>query len=268
MYWINGMKTENHMVKDRSFQYGDGCFTTLLTRKGEPALWPCHVNRMNACLEKLSIPLPDWQQIESWVRQAALSDDKAGIKIHISRGEGGRGYSPQGVINPTVTISTFPYPELYADYRHQGMILGVCEQRLGLNPMLAGHKHNNRLEQVLLKAEMDNQGYVDGVVLDINEHVIETTMANLFWTKNDVLFTPDLTNSGVVGVMRAQVLEFAQANHWELLIGHFSLSDIENADEVFITNSILGVVPIKNIKQKCYPIGKITKMIQENISCD
>ncbi|WP_194436233.1 aminodeoxychorismate lyase [Vibrio fluminensis] len=266
MYWLNGQPTDSISLLDRSFQYGDGCFTTMLTRDGAVECWSYHLQRMQACLDALAIPHPDWQKVELWLKQAANHDSLAGLKLHISRGEGGRGYSATQVSAPNVTISDFAFPAHYYQWQQEGIELGVCQTRLGLNPLLAGHKHNNRLEQVLVKAELDQRQLSDGVVLNLSEHIVETSMANLFWWKEQELYTPDLTMSGVAGVARRRVLDIAQQQKINLHVGEFALTDLLDADEVFITNSILGVAPIKGIEGQSFQIGKQTRSIQEMLS--
>lgn len=266
MFLVNGVPADSISLTDRSFQYGDGCFTTMLTRNGSIQWWPLHVERMNACLDVLHISRPDWNQVEIWLNTIINKERRAGIKLHISRGEGGRGYSPTQAASPNVTISDFIYPSHYEQWLDQGLKLGICQARLGHNPLLAGHKHNNRLEQVLLKAEMDQANLHDGLALDIDDCVIETTMANIFWRQGDVLKTPDLTKAGVAGVMRRVILEWATNNHLAVEVGQFKLADVLSADEVFITNSVLGAAPICQIGEQAFAIGKITKRIQEMVN--
>ncbi|GAA5645364.1 aminodeoxychorismate lyase [Vibrio proteolyticus] len=266
MFWVNGRPSNVITITDRSFQYGDGCFTTMLTVGGEIQHWSLHIERMEACLNLLDIPLPDWEQVHLWLQEAALNDERAGLKLHVTRGSGGRGYSPAGMTSPNVTISHFSYPLHYAAFTDTGVQLGVCDRRLGVNPMLAGHKHNNRLEQILLKAEMDQAGYQDGVALDINGHVVETTMANLFWVKGNTLYTPSLDFAGVSGVVRRLVIEKTPSLQLNVVMGEFDLEHLEQAQEVFMTNSILGVAPVTQIGHHYYSIGAITRRFQESLN--
>ncbi len=268
MFWVNGVESDLVARTDRSFQYGDGCFTTILMRDGKPEFWQHHVERMDRSLNQLLIPSPNWTQVADWVRMAAMPESVAGIKIHISRGEGGRGYSPTQVYSPSVTISAFAFPDHYKVLRQQGMHLGVCRQRLGLNPMLAGLKHNNRLEQVVLKGEMDQQGLVDGVALDIEGYVVETTMANLFWRHADKWFTPALDFAGVAGVMRRNVLDQLRAEQQCVEQGRYPLSHLEQSDEIFMTNAILGIAPVVSLGEIHYTAGNQTRRLQEHFkSC-
>ena len=264
MFWVNGKQVETVELSDRSFQYGDGCFTTMLTLTGQIQNWPLHIERMQACLDLLDISAPDWTVIKKWLDNAARPDKFAGLKLHISRGSGGRGYNPAGVSAPTVTISDFVFPEHYHQWREHGVELGICKHKIGLNPLLAGHKHNNRLEQVLLRAEIGQLGYQDGVVCDIHDNVVETTMANLFWVKGHTLYTPGMEMCGVAGVIRRMIIQDAQARGLKVLTGEFKLDNLGNADEVFMTNSVLGVAPVIKIGQSEFKIGPVTRQYQEN----
>ncbi|GAD88303.1 aminodeoxychorismate lyase [Vibrio halioticoli NBRC 102217] len=266
MYWINGVEKDTILASDRSFNYGDGGFTTIRTLDGKPQHWTAHVDRMQACLTLLQITQPDWNLVRQWVENAAIDKGIAGIKLHVSRGCGGRGYSPKGVDASHVTISEFVYPMHYQNWQQQGIELGLAQHKLGLNPLLAGHKHNNRLEQVLLKADIEAQGYVDGIVLDLNEHVVETTMANLFWVSKGVLYTPSIELCGVAGVARRWILEDAAQRDIPVVIKSMTVAQLLDADEVFMCNSLLGVAPIIKITHKCFPIGIMTRDFQERIN--
>lgn len=266
MFWLDGEPATQISLADRSFQYGDGCFTTILTKVGKPIDWLLHKERMKACLSLLNIELSNWEQIERWVEKAAKSELTAGVKLHISRGSGGRGYSPKGTTGAVVTIYSFDYPSHYLDWKINGVKLGVCQTKLGLSPLLAGHKHNNRLEQVLLKAEAEQNGYQDALVFDIQNHIVETTMANLFWFKDNVLYTPDLSLCGVAGIIRRKVLLAAEKAAIPIQITQFEKQDVFSAEEIFITNALLGVAPVIQIEKHLFPIGERTRYFQETLS--
>jgi 4-amino-4-deoxychorismate lyase len=266
MLLIDGQSLSSIPVDDRSFQYGDGCFSTILTVDGQLQHWKYHRERMERCLNTLLISHPDWAEVEQWIKKVVLPDARAGVKIHISRGSGGRGYSPKNVNVPRVTIQSFAYPAHYHELSTKGIRLSLCQRRLGINPLLAGHKHNNRLEQVLLKAEVEQYGYLDGVALDVNDHVIETTMANLFWFRDNVLYSPDLTQAGVAGVMRRVVLELAQQQGISVTIGDFSLEHLLSAKEIFMTNSILGVAPVVEVQSAIFLPGEKTRYFQKRVN--
>ncbi|WP_060982314.1 aminodeoxychorismate lyase [Vibrio splendidus] len=290
MFWVDGESQQTVDILDRSFQYGDGCFTTMLVSDGEIQHFHDHQHRVDECLKALRISALDWSVVSLWLDTALQHiqhnglhstnlygskklhnvnkphNEKSGIKLHVSRGSGGRGYSTKNIAKPTITLSTFGYPSHYAAWQDSGVELGICQQALGLSPLLAGHKHNNRLEQILMKDEMDQANEVDGVVLDISGNVIETTMANLFWRKGQAIYTPQLTQSGVAGVMRKQVLTALNQAELSVTISDYCLSQLMQADEVFMTNSILGVAPVTRISDTQFNIGTVTRSLQGQLN--
>lgn len=264
MILVNGRPQELLSVSDRSFQYGDGCFSTLLTCKKQIQAWNYHKERLASCLKTLRIPAPNWEEVYAWCNKVALDKEKAGLKIHISRGTGGRGYGIAGTSVPTVTITAFEYPAHYDEWTSKGVSLGICETHLGHQPLLAGLKHNNRLEQVLVKAEIEQNGWNEAIVCDFEGNVIETSVANLFWVDSEFrLCTPKLNLCGVAGIMRKQVIEEAIAKKMTLVERVFSIEELLNAKEVFMTNALLQVCPITCIDKTHFEIGSLTKTFQE-----
>lgn len=189
------------------------------------------------------------------------------VKIIVTRGEGGRGYRLPDVINPTICIGIFPaavYPENYSD---GGVTVTVCNQRLGSNASLAGLKHLNRLEHILARAEWRDENIAEGLLLDTNGHLIEATVSNIFIVKDGALITPDLTHSGVAGVMRRFILEsVAPELGLVSVITQLTLDDLYSADEVFLCNSVFGVWPVIHVAGEPgyeFPLGKITSELQQ-----
>lgn len=267
MYLINGCKQQTTNVSDRSFQYGDGCFTTMLVKNGKIQFWQQHLERLQHTTIKLAIAPPDWDKVEQWANQLIERDiPLMGIKILLSRGSGGRGYASEGCHDTQVVISAFNYPGHYLQWQSEGVELGVCETQLGLNPLLAGLKHNNRLEQVLIKQEVSSLGAVDCVVLDITNNVIETSASNIFWVKNRILYTPLLNQAGVAGILRAQIICFASQLNIEVKVVEAALDDLYRADEVFMTNALMGIVPVFKISNRCYQSSDVTAQFQGKLS--
>lgn len=271
MFFVNGKQQQSISITDRSFQYGDGCFTTILVKYGQPLLLHDHKERIDLTCQKLFMSPPEWNQVEEWIEAAIHASGHqtlalSGLKIHVSRGSGGRGYSPKGANSTQVVVQTFTYPEHYSTWQSEGIKVGVSATRLGINLQLAGLKHNNRLEQVLIKKEIDDTEYDDNIVLDIDGNVIEMSAANLFWVSSNQLYTPELVKNGVRGIKRKQVCEYAEQKKMTVNISDFTLDDVLNADEVFITNALHGVVPIIQIKNKELNIGAVTRAIQEKMN--
>lgn len=265
MFWRDGKIIEQIDVRDRSFQYGDGCFTTILVKDKVMQHWPLHQQRLQLACQRLGIKEPNWSQL--WLETESVLHDspRSGVKIHLSRGMGGRGYQCQGVDGPSIVISTFDYPEHYQQWHRDGIALAVSQVKLGINPLLAGIKHNNRLEQILAKQSLQGDNYSDAVMLNIEDQVIETTVANLFWFKNNVLYTPNLERSGVCGVMRKVVIDTARRLGLKCQQGDYPLSALLGAQEAFVTNCLMEVVPVNQILAQHYHSKTITQRLQEEI---
>ncbi|OEE76329.1 aminodeoxychorismate lyase [Enterovibrio norvegicus FF-162] len=254
MILLNGQASDHLPLSDRGLQYGDGCYTTMLSNHGVLRSWPLHLARLTSNTEALGIQGIDWDLLTAWAESVSLSQkDKAEmiVKILITRGSGGRGYSPQGCQTPNVVVSSHPSPAHYEQWREKGIQMGMLQQRLGLSP-LAGLKHLNRLEQVLIKQEVDALGLDDGVVCDLNGKLIETSASNLFWRKGDNLFTPDLSLSGVEGTMRAEVINAAPGEGFHVSIVSAEPDVLIDADEIFITNAVMGLVPVRCVEKTFY----------------
>ena len=258
---VNGQKSTSLSVTDRAFAYGDGLFTTAKIENGKVSLLTQHINRLKNGVQRLNLINIDFTAISDELKQLAQAYNIAVVKVIISAGSGGRGYSRQGADQPTVVISVFDFPSHYITWQKQGVTLGLSEQRLGVNPMMAGMKHLNRLEQVLLRAELDQTHVDDLVVRNIDDDIIETTCANLFCLIDNVLYTPLIEHSGVAGLMRNVTLALFP----QTIIKKIGLSELLSAQEIFICNSVMGIVPVNSLNSQVLAINKI-KHIQYAVS--
>ena len=137
----------------------------------------------------------------------------------------------------------------------------LCQTRLAPQPLLAGLKHLNRLEQVLARDEWRAADIHEGVMCDSDGNVIEGVMSNLFLVRDGTLLTPDLSNCGVAGIIRQVVLEIAQALDIETNIGPITGADLNRADELFVTNSVIGLWPVKALEARRFDVGRISRTI-------
>jgi 4-amino-4-deoxychorismate lyase len=274
---INGHPTEQLSVLDRGFQYGDGLFETLRIRDGQPQHWLRHMKRLVTGCERLSIAVPDLECLRTEAVSlcrgfvAERGESSHGVlKITVTRGSGGRGYATTDVHEPTRVLAVFEAPEFPASHRTQGVTLRLCEMRLGHNPVLAGIKHLNRLEQVLARSEWDDPDIAEGVLLDNNNNVIEGTMSNLFCVQESAggrptLLTPTLSRCGVRGVTRDRILEIAMQHDIPGRETDLQLADFQQASEVFISNSLIGIWPVRRFMQQDYAIGPITRRLSTEL---
>ncbi len=234
---------------DRGLLYGDGLFTTLAVIRQQPQYWQQHWQRLEQGCQRLHIPVPDQHSLQQQLAQTcATLPDQAIVKIIITRGSGGRGYRPPDDPQPNILISQHPWHS-YPDIQ-QGVNVRLCQTRLAQQALLAGIKHLNRLENVLARSEWNTPDIAEGLMLDNQGNLIEGTMSNLFFVKRGVLCTPDLQQCGVAGVMRGLILAHAQAAQQPCQITQFSLEDLYAAEEVFLSNSVIGIWSVNKLLEE------------------
>jgi 4-amino-4-deoxychorismate lyase len=261
MMLINGVASTQLDARDRGLHYGDGVFTTLRVRDGAAALWEAHVARLIAGCRHLGIALPDAAQLHAEAQRVCAGAARGVLKIIITRGVGGRGYAPPSPASPTRIVALYPWPEFPATHWTAGVAVRVNTMRLGRNPMLAGIKHLNRLEQVLARAEWDGAAIAEGLMLDEHDQVIEATAANVFVVRDGEVLTPRLNECGVAGVLRALVMELVQAAGLRVREYPLNLDAVRSADEIFLTNSVIGVWPVRELDTIAKSIGPVTRRI-------
>ncbi len=266
---INGEVKSTIRVLDRGLQYGDGLFETMAMRNGKIHLWDAHWERLTYGCKQLSIPLPDKELIENEIDLICdenKEQEKFIIKLIVTRGEGDRGYRFSNVQNVTRILTSHSWPDYPNVYQTEGVVVRYCETTLSENKKLAGIKHLNRLEQVLARNEWDTDEFQEGLMLTLSGDVVDGTMSNIFAVKDNTIFTPGLTLCGVAGVMRKTVINLSKKLGVSVYEKTFTKVELEQADELFLTNSLFGIWPIKIIaKTRFTKVGEVTKKLQDEL---
>jgi len=245
MIFVNGVATDSIAATDRGLAYGDGVFRTLLARRDRPQWWLRHYRKLARDCAALAIPCPpDAALAEEVARAVARSGDEV-VKIIVTRGSGPRGYAPPQPPSPTRIIMTTAAPTYPDEFNRAGVPVYLCRTRLSFQPLLAGVKHLNRLENVLARAEWDDPATPEGLMLDEERNVICGTMTNLFIVERDNLVTPSLARCGVAGVTREVVMDTAAAHGVTCRQEPISQARLLDAQEALLVNSIIGVWQIK-----------------------
>ena len=258
---VNGQASESVPITDRGFEYGDGVFETLAVLHGRPLLWDAHLERLLSGCRALKFEvLPGAQVLEQEAHRLSTQLDKAVLKIVITRGVGPRGYRVPANSVPTRVISVGPWPEGHAEKRSRGVRVKMCRTTLASQPRLAGVKHLNRLEQILARAEWDDE-WDEGLMCGDSGMVIEATASNVFAVINGALYTPDLTRCGVAGVMRDQVIRAARSLNHEVKIADFPVDRMFGANELFLTNSIIGIWPVRAVENHAFSVGPLARSL-------
>ena len=251
---------------DRGLNYGDGLFETVRVSAGLAPLWSRHRDRLALGAQRLGIPFPG-SLIDSQFAAQLAKADQAVIKLVLTRGRGGRGYSAPKQVVPTLLVQQHPLRLPPVQRYQDGISVGICDIRLASQPVLAGIKHLNRLEQVLARRQVDQAGWDDGLLLGSNGEPLELTAMNLFARFGDELWTPDLVLAGVAGVMRSYLIEqLAPEMGLRVRVASGTLSQLRNADELFACNSVAGILPVRKLALWNWPAGDLTRALQGRVS--
>src|SRR5690554_6342212 len=269
MILINGRPENRIEVADRGLQYGDGLFETIAYRNSQLEFISEHLSRLLEGCKRLKIVFSAEQQqllineVHAVCQQ--LKND-AVIKVILTRGAGGRGYRYQADMQTTRIISTHPLP-IYPATHASGITVRICQQRLASNPSLAGIKHLNRLEQILARNEWQDDTIAEGLMFDHQERLIEGTMSNVFLVQGNQLWTPELSNAGIAGIMRQKLIETAQQLGITINVTSLNVEQLKQADELFVCNSLIGIWPITQIADYAMELlhGPLTKQLQQTL---
>lgn len=248
---INGTPSQDLAIADRGFNFGDGHFTTIKLVEGKAQLLDLHMARLQQACKVLAIEFSQWDALIDAIIEQAQALQNGVLKVTITRGEGGRGYGyaygTSGCSSANWYLQHRPTPPQYSEWARSGIELMVCEYQQTVNPVLAGLKTLNRLDQVMIKQELDANGMADGLVCSTEGYLIETSVANVFWVKAGKVYTASTKRSGVEGVMKTHILNLLNNLDLTLETGDYTVADLLISDEVFMTNSVMGVVPVKAI---------------------
>jgi 4-amino-4-deoxychorismate lyase len=259
---VDGMAVGTVSALDRGLHYGDGLFETIAVTGGRALCLSRHLKRMRTGCERLRIPFPGDDVLERDVAQLLDGRDCGVVKIIATRGLGERGYRSREGARPTRVAILYPPPDYPDSLLEEGVRLRLCHTRLSVNPLLAGLKHCNRLEQILARSEWSDPAIAEGLMLDTKGHVVEGTMSNVFLVQRGQLVTPALDRCGVAGVVRQIVMERAASVTGEICREEDVLPELlDSAEELFLTNSVIGVWPVREIDGRKVETGPVMRKV-------
>lgn len=231
-------------VFDRSFLYGDGLFETLRVHGGRPFAWAEHLERLQRGAEflRLHVPYAPDELRDFAGRLIALNQmPEAVLRLTLSRGSGPRGYSPRGADQPVLVMTLHPAPLIDPRHPPQWRLI-TASVRLPAGEALAHFKTCNKLPQILARAEADEAGADEALLLNTDGFVAEAASSNLFWIVDGAVCTPPLEFGALPGVTRGVVLEICRELGLPTREVSSRLEELRRAEGVFLTLSTLGAV--------------------------
>ncbi|MDJ0709698.1 MAG: aminodeoxychorismate lyase [Woeseiaceae bacterium] len=252
-------------LDDRGLQYGDGLFETIAIRRGKPRLWDYHYERLARGCRSLRLVVPAPKVIRARLDAALANSDCDPLfciaKIIVTAGVTQRGYGRPLPTTPRIIVGAFPSAPVNRSAYAKGVATILCETRLAVGSPTAGLKTLNRLEQVLARSECLPTGAFEGLTLDAEGRLVCGTMSNVFIVRDNLIRTPSLERCGVDGTMRRYLFTLLEANDMECEVGTLTEADLNDADEVFLTNSQMGAIPVNRCGNLNWSVGPVTREV-------
>ena len=241
---------------NRGLRYGDGLFETVKWINGELQFIDEHFTRLWNGLQVLQFNIPkhftpDFLQEEIIsLLQKNAHHKIARIRITLFRGDGGLYDAADHT--PNYLIQTWALPDDIGSWNSNGLVLGIYNEIKKSCDILSNLKHNNFLPYAMAALYAKNEKWNDAVLLNTTGRICDTTMANFFLVKNEIVYTASLAEGCIAGIMRKNMVQQLVKNNMQVNEGQLTVDDLLNADEVFLTNSIYNMRWVQSIGDKKY----------------
>lgn len=251
-------------INERGFLFGDGVFETCLIENGVIYNFLSHLKRLKSGLESIKIDFELDNILENCQKLIAKNSTKSGlIRIYISRGQGSTGYLPTSN-KPLIIIQIKNLPQ------EPNFPIELClSKNIKISPksLPINYKLAQGLNSTLAKIEAQENGCFDAILLNEEQKICETSSANIFWIKDDILFTPHKDCGILLGTIRQKILKLSPIPNKEISA---NFDEILKADEVFISNVSYKILPVERISQnpKIYKNTKYFPIFKQKLSDD
>ncbi|MCC2529857.1 aminodeoxychorismate lyase [Bacillus halotolerans] len=270
MIYVNGRFIEEKDAVlspfDHGFLYGIGVFETFRLYEGRPFLLDWHIERLERALKDLQIEYTVTKQemIEMLDKLLGLNDIKDGnarVRLNISAGISDKGFAAQTYDNPTVLCFVNQLKPESLPLQKEGKVLSIRRNTPEGPFRLKSHHYLNNM---YAKREIGNDPRFEGIFLTEDCAVAEGIISNVFWRKGSSIYTPSLDTGILDGVTRRFVTENAKKIGMDVKTGRYQLEALLTADEAWMTNSVLEIIPFSKIEEVNYPgrNGEITSALQ------
>jgi len=260
-------------VKNSGFLYGDGVFETIKVHHGKIFLFDEHIARLYQSLSffKYKVTgLEDFKNeirnnIEELIKVKNLSLKDAFVKIIVCRGEYKNRMDYKNSRESSIIIFADEFNQYPVTSYSDGVDVVISSiRRVSYQNVLYRHKLLSYFENIFSRNEAISTGATESLFISSDDFILEGSVSNIFLTKKETVFTPSLEFNILAGITREKVLKICAADKIEAKEGKLKLGDLGKADEIFITNSLIGIMPIKKfgdfILKKTVP-GSVTKRI-------
>ncbi|HEX9046035.1 MAG TPA: aminotransferase class IV [Verrucomicrobiae bacterium] len=231
---------------DRGFLLGDGLFETVRVAGGRAFRLAQHLERLGRGANCFKIPLPcSPKEIQNFAAELIHKNDSAEavLRLTLTRGIGPRGYTIRGANCPTFAMTLHPLPP-HSDHEPLQWSLITSSYRIPGSDALGVHKSSSKILNVLARAEAEEKGADEALLINTNGEVAETAGGNLFWIYQGMVCTVPTGRGILPGITRAVVLEICQSLGLKTNKRVIKPEMLRKAEGIFVTQSALGIIPV------------------------
>ena len=242
-------------VSDHSYRYGDGLFETMKLIKGKIPLFDLHIERLFYSMQVLGFRAPalfSAKNIEEEITGLAQKNNcltRARIRLTVSRGKGGVNDCDDKL---QYTIECIALDENSSHLNENGFTIDIFPDAIKSCDKFSNLKSASYLPYIMAARFAKDNKLNDALVLNQHNRICEATIANIFWTKNETIYTPPLSEGCVAGVMRKYLLEKITAIGLLVKEKELTIEELENTDEVFLSNAVYGMRWVRQFRNKSY----------------
>lgn len=237
--------------------YGRGVFTSVAIYNGQPFLWPNHWSRLAHHAQALRINCDDLNEVSvgtalrKLIAVNRVDDGRARVILLARSSRHVWQAKPPGPRKTDLLIMTGEPQKIAAP----GVTIAVSPYRFNSLSPLAGIKSLNYLDHVLSWEEAHRRDFDEAVMLNERGEIVSATMANVFWLKDGTIHTPTLSTGALAGVTRECIIKLARDHFIPLVEGIYTMPDLTDADEIFLTSAGLGMGIVTTFDFRTYSVG-------------
>ena len=245
-------------IENRGFTYGDALFETIKVSYNKVLFWEDHYFRLMASMRILRMEIPmsftlEFLEAEILKLIASKGQDRSTVraKLIVLRKEGGL-YAPvTHDVDYLITIK--PLDTDFYEFSEDEYRVDLYKDHYISPSLLSTLKSNNRLINVIGSIYAKENGLSNCLILNTDKSVVEALNANVFLVKDNIIKTPPLSDGCIKGVLRKQIIDIINLMP-DFTIEESSISpfEIQKADELFLTNTIAGIQPVKHYRKKVF----------------
>lgn len=252
-------------IYDGAFLHGAGLFETMRAEHGRVFRLDQHFTRLKRSAERLLSPLsdsalPDAQAFQELLRRNGL--ESARIRLTVTAGTLRNSPANQAELNVVATAA--PLSDYPAELYNQGVSVIVSSYRLSATDPTAGHKTTSYLPRLLGLREAQQARCMESIWFTTSKHMAEGCISNVFVVRDGVIRTPPLDTPVLPGIARAAVLEIAESSSIKAEETPLGIDDLLDAQEVFLTSSIIQVMPVIRVEKRDIggaKVGEVTRQL-------